>query len=111
MSKDRNLYKRGGTYYARVKVAGRDQRRSLRTGSKAVALKKLRKILGEVDHVREHGHERHTGNRHLDVVGARGRIPPTGRRVKKRTPGPVMVPKTWTRTGGLKRARCGRETA
>lgn len=60
MSKDRNLYKRGGTYYARVKVAGRDQRRSLRTGSKAVALKKLRKILGEVDHVREHGHERHT---------------------------------------------------
>lgn len=61
MQKDRNLYKRAGTYYARVKVNGRDKRRSLRTGSKTLALKKLRKILGEADHAREHkGEERHT---------------------------------------------------
>jgi integrase/recombinase XerD len=60
MSSDRNLYKRQGVYYARVKIDGSDRRRSLRTGSKAVALQKLRKILNEVEHIRHHGEERVT---------------------------------------------------
>lgn len=58
MSSDRNLYKRQGTWYARVKIAGKDRRRSLRTGSKAEALKKLRKVLTAVDHRRQHGEDR-----------------------------------------------------
>lgn len=55
-----NLYKRKGQWYARVKINGRDQRRSLRTSVKAVALKKLRRFLDEVEHVRSYGEERHT---------------------------------------------------
>lgn len=57
---ERNLYKRQGTWYARVKVRGRDHRRSLRTSSKVLAQKRLRKIQNEADHFRDHGEERHT---------------------------------------------------
>ena len=55
-----NLYRRKGVYYARVKINGRDYRPSLRTRSKAEARRKLRKILGEIDHVRSTGEERHS---------------------------------------------------
>lgn len=55
-----NLYRRKGVWYARVKTNGRDHRPSLRTRSKAEARKKLRKILGEIDHVRITGEERHS---------------------------------------------------
>lgn len=54
-----NLYKREGVWYARVKVHGKDQRRSLRTGSKPEALIRLRKILNDVDHARRTGEELH----------------------------------------------------
>lgn len=53
---ERNLFKRKGTWYARVKVNGDDRRRSLHTGVKAVALKKLRRILDDADAER-HGEQ------------------------------------------------------
>lgn len=55
-----NLYKRGGTWYARIQVRGRDIRRSLRTASRAEALKRLKVILEQAEHIRFHGEARHT---------------------------------------------------
>lgn len=55
-----NLYKRKGVWYARVKVHGKDQRTSLRTGVKSEARRRLRKILDDVDHLRFTGEERHS---------------------------------------------------
>jgi integrase/recombinase XerD len=55
-----NLYKRGGTWYARIQVRGHDIRRSLRTGSKTEAQKRLAVVLKEADHYRFHGEARHT---------------------------------------------------
>src|SRR5215471_8514163 len=55
-----NLYKQNGTWYARVQIRGRDIRRSLRTASRAEALKRLKVILDQAEHVRFHGEVRHT---------------------------------------------------
>ncbi len=55
-----NLYKRNGTWYARVQVRGRDIRRSLRTASRAEAVKRLKTIMEQADHIRFHGEARHT---------------------------------------------------
>lgn len=43
-----NIYKRGGTYYARYKAGGKEFRRSLRTGSLAVARRRLDKFMQEI---------------------------------------------------------------
>jgi integrase/recombinase XerD len=55
-----NLYRRNGTWYARIQVRGRDIRRSLRTASRAEAIKRLKVILDQADHIRFHGESRHT---------------------------------------------------
>lgn len=55
-----NLIKRRGTWYFRAQIDGRDIRRSLRTPSRAEALKRLPKIQAEVAHLRFYGEERHT---------------------------------------------------
>jgi integrase/recombinase XerD len=58
-----NLYRRGnGTWYARVQVRGRDIRRSLRTASRPEAVKRLKAILEQAEHIRFHGEARHTWN-------------------------------------------------
>jgi integrase/recombinase XerD len=55
-----NLYKRKGVWYARVQISGRDIRRSLRTPARAEAIKRLKKVLDEAEHIRFHGEARHT---------------------------------------------------
>lgn len=55
-----NLYQRGGTWYARVQVRGRDVRRSLRTASKIEARRRLAVIIDQVAHFRSYGEARHT---------------------------------------------------
>jgi integrase/recombinase XerD len=55
-----NLYKRNDTWYARVQVRGRDIRRSLRTASRAEAVKRLKAILEQAEHIRFHGDVRHS---------------------------------------------------
>lgn len=55
-----NLYKRGRTWWGRIKVAGRDHRRSLRTSDRAEAKKRLDTWRKEFDHARFHGEARHT---------------------------------------------------
>lgn len=55
-----NLYKQNGTWYARVQIRGRDIRRSLRTASRSEALKRLKVILDQAEHIRFHGEARHT---------------------------------------------------
>lgn len=54
-----NLYKRDGVWYARVQVSGKDVRRSLRTGSRAEAKKRLQEVLADAQHVRFYGEARH----------------------------------------------------
>lgn len=54
-----NLFKRGGTWYARVQVAGKDRRRSLFTGDLAQARRRVKEIMVEVEHARFHGEARH----------------------------------------------------
>lgn len=55
-----NLYKRNGTWYARIQVRGRDIRRSLRTASRTEAEKRLKKILQQAGQVRADSDVRHT---------------------------------------------------
>jgi integrase len=55
-----NLYKRGRTWWGRVKVAGHDHRRSLRTSDRAEAQKRLSAWLKEISHAKFHGEARHT---------------------------------------------------
>lgn len=64
-----NLYKRGGTWWGRTKVQGRDHRRSLRTSDRAEAKKRLETWLKEFDHARFHGEQRHT---YIEMVGKWG---------------------------------------
>ena len=58
--RERNLFRRGGTYYARIKVRGRDIRTSLRTRNLREARQRLGKILKDIDHLRFYGEARHT---------------------------------------------------
>lgn len=55
-----NLYKRGPIWWCRFRVAGVEYRRSLRTRSKAEALKRLTVEREKVAHVRYHGEARRT---------------------------------------------------
>src|SRR3954471_10701914 len=55
-----NLIQRGGVWYARIQVRGRDVRRSLRTASRAEAKKRLAVVLEQVAHYRSYGEARHT---------------------------------------------------
>jgi len=60
-----NLFRRKGVWYARVQIRGPDgkpvdHRPSLRTRSKKEALKKVRRLLDEVDHRRATGDDRHS---------------------------------------------------
>ncbi|MCR9072567.1 MAG: tyrosine-type recombinase/integrase, partial [Alphaproteobacteria bacterium] len=55
-----NLYQRGKTWWARIKVNGRDYRRSLRTTSLGEARKRLTKFREDMDHLAFHGEARHT---------------------------------------------------
>lgn len=55
-----NLIKRGGVWYARIQVRGRDVRRSLRTSSRAEAKKRLPAVLAQAEHLRFYGEVRHT---------------------------------------------------
>ena len=54
-----NLYKREGTWYARIQVHGRDIRRSLRTASRPEAKKRLAVMLDQIGHFRAYGETRH----------------------------------------------------
>jgi integrase/recombinase XerD len=54
-----NLIKRNGVWYARIQVHGRDVRRSLRTGSRVEAKKRLALVLDQVAHYRTFGENRH----------------------------------------------------
>jgi integrase len=51
-SAGRNLYRRGQTYWARVQIAGRDVRRSLRTSNRADAIKRLEAMLKDAERIR-----------------------------------------------------------
>lgn len=51
-SPGRNLYRRGPVYWARVQIAGRDVRQSLRTSDRAEALKRLTAILKDAERIR-----------------------------------------------------------
>lgn len=55
----RNLYRRGQTYWARVQIAGRDVRQSLRTSNRAEALKRIEKILKDAERIRFGEEARH----------------------------------------------------
>jgi len=55
-----NLYRRGPVWWARAQVAGRDLRRSLRTGDRVEAKKRLAKWLEQVSHIAFDGQERAT---------------------------------------------------
>ncbi|MCR9177557.1 MAG: tyrosine-type recombinase/integrase [Alphaproteobacteria bacterium] len=55
-----NLYQRGQTWWARIKVKGRDYRRSLRTTSLGEARKRLTKFREDMDHLAFNGEARHT---------------------------------------------------
>jgi integrase/recombinase XerD len=55
----RNLYRRGSTYWARVQIAGRDVRQSLRTSNRAEAVKRLETILKDAERIRFGEEARH----------------------------------------------------
>lgn len=55
-----NLYRRGATWWARVSVGGKEQRRSLRTTDRKEARKRLATFLAEANHARFYGETRHT---------------------------------------------------
>lgn len=55
-----NLYRRGKTWYARFWLNGEEIRRSLRTTSRAAAVKKRDELEREIQHVRTHGESRRT---------------------------------------------------
>lgn len=63
---DKNLYRRGKTWWARFQVDGQDIRRSLRTASIVEARKRASGIKDELDHARFYGHARTTWE---DAVG------------------------------------------
>lgn len=54
-----NLYRRGKIYGYRVQIDGKDHRRSLRTSSKTEALKRLKQVQAEAEHIRWNGERRH----------------------------------------------------
>lgn len=58
-SAGRNLYRRGATYWARIQIAGRDVRQSLRTGNRAEAVKRLEKLLKDAERIRFGEEARH----------------------------------------------------
>lgn len=58
-SAGRNLYRRSGIFWARVQIAGRDVRKSLRTGNRAEALKRLDGILKDAERIRFGDEPRH----------------------------------------------------
>lgn len=64
-SSGRNLYRRGTTWWARVQIAGRDVRQSLRTSDRAQALKRLEAILKDAERIRFGEEARH---RYEDAV-------------------------------------------
>ena len=55
-----NLYKRGGVWYGRVNVRGRDVRKSLRTGVKSVAKERRKAMIANAEKIRFDGEQRHT---------------------------------------------------
>lgn len=55
-----NLYKRGSVWWARVQLAGREHRRSLRTSNRPEAQKRLSQWLKELEHVAFYGDDRKT---------------------------------------------------
>lgn len=55
-----NLYRRGAVWWARFWVHGREVKRSLRTGDRAEAERRLAELKRQADHVRFWGHERPT---------------------------------------------------
>src|SRR5690606_8263246 len=61
----RNLYRRGSTYWARIQIAGRDVRQSLRTSDRSQALKRLEALLKDAERIRYGEDARH---RYEDAV-------------------------------------------
>jgi integrase len=57
---DNNLYKRGNVFWGRIKVNGKDHRRSLRTTSRTEARKRLADFKKEMEHVAYYGEARHS---------------------------------------------------
>jgi len=49
MPDDSNLYERGGTFYARIQINGRDVRRSLRTTDRRIARQRLKALLAQAE--------------------------------------------------------------
>lgn len=74
----RHLYKRGRTYAFRIQIDGKNVTRSLRTGSKTEALKRLKQLEAESAHRRFHGEERHRWEEAVVgwLVGAAGQHRP-----------------------------------
>ena len=60
-----NIYQRNGVWYARIQVAGRDHRRSLKTASKAEAKRRLTAMLAQMSPY--HGTVRHSFTDVLDA--------------------------------------------
>lgn len=58
-SAGRNLYRRGAVFWARIQVAGRDVRTSLRTSNRAEALDRLKAILKDAERIRFGEEARH----------------------------------------------------
>lgn len=54
-----NLYRRGGVWWGRIKSAGREHRRSLRTRNKTEAKKRIEAWRESLSHARFHGEARH----------------------------------------------------
>lgn len=55
-----NLYRRGEVWWARIKVGGKEHRRSLRTASRTEAKQRLKAFRAEMDHLAYYGEARHT---------------------------------------------------
>lgn len=60
MANEPNLYRRGKTWWGRVQVGGNERRRSLRTGDRVEARKRLKEWKEELDHARFYGQDRLT---------------------------------------------------
>lgn len=57
---DKNLYRRGKTYWGRIQVDGKDYRWSLRTASKPEARRRVQAKIDELEHARYYGSARMT---------------------------------------------------
>lgn len=60
MSRERNIYKRGGVLYGRISVRGHEIRKSLRTDDWAEARRRRKKLIEDAQKIRFDGEARHS---------------------------------------------------